>query len=94
MVSMAFSTVHYHKTKDIFQFSGSAKTLLSSSLIPLIKGLSLQSRTKQKQLSFEVQGSASHMGSEGTLSEFPIHLPLAHLDFPLMVKPIFVDPPE
>lgn len=47
---------------------------------------------KQKELGFELQGSASHIGSEGSLSEFLTHLPLAHFDSPLMATPISLDP--
>lgn len=74
MVSAVFSAAPDHKTKGVFQFPGI--TLPSFPLIQVIKELSLQSQVKQRELGFELQGSASHIGSEGSLSELPTHLPL------------------
>lgn len=90
MVSVAFSATHNNNTKDVFQFPGTAKTLPS---FPLIQVITILTATvKQKELGYELQGSASHTGSEGPLSEFLTHLPLAHFDSPLMVTPISLDP--
>lgn len=91
MASSTPSTAHYHQTKGGFQLAESAGTPPSFPLIHLIKHLSLQPRVKQKELSFEPQGSAAHMGSEGWQIKFLIHLPPAHCDFPLMVKHISPD---
>lgn len=91
LASSALSTAHYHRTKGGFQLPDSAGTSPSFPLFHLIKYLSLQSRVKQKELSFGLQGSALHMGSGGWQSEFLIHLPPARCDFPLTAKHISPD---
>ena len=91
VASSALSTAHYHQTKGGFQLPDSAGTSPSFPLFHLIKYLSLQSRVKQKDLSFGLQGSAPHMGRGGWQSEFLIHLPPAHCDFPFMDKHISPD---
>lgn len=70
-----------------FHFQALQKpAFLPSDLSYKIK-LARQSRVKQKELGFELQGSASYLGSEGSLSEFLTDLRLAQVDLPLIPRP-------